>query len=63
MNINGSVIRSLGLALTKNNYERKLVWISAKKTSLYAWKVKPLIVQSIKVQPDDNYKNFENEVF
>lgn len=63
MNINGSVIRNLGKALTKNKFERKSVWMQDKKSSLYAWRVKPLISANFRTEQDENIKNSENNVF
>lgn len=39
MNINGSVLRSLGKALTKHKFFRKGIKIKETKTTLYCWKV------------------------
>ena len=39
MNINGSVLRSLGKALTKHKFYRKGVKVKETKTTLYCWKV------------------------
>jgi predicted P-loop ATPase len=63
MNINNSVIRGLGKALTKHSFQRKSIWQANVKKPVYAWKVKPLINPPNRGEQSLNNGKFENDIF
>jgi predicted P-loop ATPase len=63
MNINNSVIRGLGKALTKHSFQRKSIWQANVNKPVYAWKVKPLINPPNRSEQSLNNGKFENDIF
>lgn len=63
MNINNSVIRGLGKALTKHGFQRKSKRQANISKPVYAWRVKPLIIPPSRTERGSDSENFQNDIF
>lgn len=63
MNVNNSVIRGLGKALTKHKFKRISCRVGENKIVRYAWKVKPFITAPIHEDSASKQENIENSIF
>lgn len=63
MNVNNSVIRGIGKALTKHRFKRVSRWQNQVKKPVYVWRVKPLVGAPTRSEKGESGKSFENDVF
>ena len=63
MNVNNSVIRGIGKALTKHKFKRVSRWQNNVKKPIYTWRVKPFITTPSRSESNGKNESSENGIF